>query len=696
VWRKHLDFAAIRDIHSIKRQINAHWGFGTIRVLGHDPKVGRGGIREIEFFVQTQQLILGGRSPELREPPTIRALEVLAGQGWIESRAAEDLTRCYRRLRALEHRLQMVQDRQTQALPRLDSELARFAAFAGLASAEALGELVLETLRTVEQHYAELFEAEVELGVGGNLVFTGTSDDPNTLETLTSLGFKDPSAISARIRAWHHGHVRATRSTRARELLTELTPSILDALHRQPDIDAAFRLFDEFVSGLPAGVQLFSLFRANPRLLALVADLMGAAPRLARHLAGNVDLFEAMLQPDFFGPLPERPVLEAELGSRLGDARDLQDVLDLCRHWAHGRQFQAGLQVLLGLAPAESAATTLTGIAEIVIGALLPRARAWLETQHGSITGGAFVVLGLGKLGSTELTTSSDLDLVFVYDAPEGAVSSGEHSLAAPAWFARLGQRLVSAITARTPEGRLFEIDTRLRPSGNMGPVATSLDSFARYQEQTAEIWEQQALTRARVVAGDATLGAEVEAVIARTLARERDLPVLAAGVRKMRERIFREHGSADPWRLKHASGALVEIEFIAQLLILANAHAHPGLLTQRTVLALERAGDLGLIEADAAAALVAALRLHHALQAVLRLSTTERFEPASAPRGLARALVRAAELALRDEPPLGDLEGLQRRLVESQTAVRQIFDRLCPPTSAAKPGKETHDTRGR
>ncbi len=690
VWRKHLDFAAIRDIHSIKRQINAHRGFGTIRVLGHDLKVGRGGIREIEFFVQTQQLILGGRSPELREAQTVRALEVLARQGWIEGRAAEDLTRCYRLLRALEHRLQMVQDRQTQALPRLESELARFAAFAGLASAEALSEMILETLKTVERHYADLFEAEADLGVGGNLVFTGTSDDPDTLETLAGLGFKDPSGISGRIRAWHHGHIRATRSTRARELLTELTPSILDALQRQPDIDAAFRLFDEFVSGLPAGVQLFSLFRANPRLLALVADLMGAAPRLACHLAGNVDLFEAMLQPDFFGPLPERPTLEAELGGRLGDARDLQDMLDLCRHWAHGRQFQAGLHVLLGLATAQSAAATLTAVAEIVIGALLPRARAWLEAQHGRIADGAFVVVGLGKLGSAELTTGSDLDLVFVYDAPEDATSTGERPLAAPAWFARLGQRLVSAITARTPEGRLFEIDMRLRPSGNMGPVATSLDSFARYHEQTAEVWEQQALTRARVVAGDQALATEVEAVIARALTRERGLPELAAGVRAMRERIFREHGSNDPWNLKHARGALVEIEFIAQLLVLAHAHAHPGLLTQRTLLVLDRAGELGLIAAPMAAELAGALRLHHALQAVLRLSTTERFVPASAPRGLARALVRAAELALPDEPPLGDLQGLERRLVESQTAVRQIFDRLCPPIGTPTQGRTT------
>jgi glutamate-ammonia-ligase adenylyltransferase len=618
VWRKHLDYAAIRDIHSIKRQINAHRGFGQIRVAGHDLKVGRGGIREIEFFVQTQQLILGGRVPQLRSPRTVEALAALAAERWLDPTTAQELTRCYRLLRAFEHRLQMVADRQTQALPAREGELERFAAFAGFASTVAMAETLLEILRTVESHYAALFEREPDLGSDGNLVFTGTADDPATLETLARMGFKEPAAVSARIRAWHHGHIRATRSERARELLTELTPGLLATLQRQRDVDTAFRLFDEFLTSLPAGVQIFSLLRANPRLLLLLCDLMGAAPRLARHLAANTDLFDAMLQPDFFEVLPPREELAAELDGKLPDARDLQDVLDICRRWAHGRQFQAGLQVLLGIVPATLATLRLTEIAELVIERLLPRARSWLEEQHGRIAGGSFAVIGLGKLGARELTIGSDLDLVFVYDAAEGAGSDGARPLDAPTYYARLGQRLVSAITARTAEGRLFEIDTRLRPSGNVGPVACSLANFRRYQQETAETWEHQALTRARVVAGDPALAAAIERVIDATVRAAREPAALARDIRQMRERIFREHGSTQPWALKHARGGLVELEFTAQFLQLGWSHAHPELRRTATRQVLEAAGAAGILDADIADELAAALDLFLALQACL------------------------------------------------------------------------------
>lgn len=680
IWRRHLDYAAIRDIHSIKRQINAYRGFGTIRVLGHDLKVGRGGIREIEFFAQTQQLILGGRVPELRISQTCKALDLLAERRWVHEQAARELIQAYRLLRCLEHRIQMVADKQTQALPDREPELEKLAAFAGFENAAALEALVRATLVTVERHYAALFETEPDLGGAGSLVFTGTEDDPDTLETLRRMGFKDPSAVSARIRGWHHGHIRATRSTRARELLTELMPSILKALQEQPDRDAAFRMFDEFVTGLPAGVQLFSLLRANPRLLRLIGDLMGASPRLAQHLSRNVDLFDAMLTPDFFERLPDAVTLEAELRSKLGDARDLQDALDICRRWAHGRQFQAGLQVLLGLADAAGAARALTTIAEIVIQALLPRVMEQLETQHGWVPGGAFVVLGLGKLGSRELTVGSDLDLVFVYEAPADAASDGPRRLPAQTYYARLGQRLVSAVTAKTAEGVLYEIDMRLRPSGNAGPVACTLANFASYNEHTAQTWELQALTRARVVAGHVGLAARVEDAIWGSLARPREPLPLARAVRTMRERIFKEHGSGDPWNLKHARGAIVEIEFTAQYLKLLHAHEAPELRRTGTREVLEACGEAGFLPREQAVELIRSFALHQSLQAVLRLSLSDRLEPATAPARLLEALVHAGTLVLEGEPPPADFKALERLLVESQATVRQIFDALCPP----------------
>ena len=692
VWRRHLDYASIRDIHSIKRQINAHRGFGTIGVRGHDLKVGRGGIREIEFFVQTQQLILGGRHPELRDPRTLTTLARLVEGRWVNGAAGAELAAAYRFLRALEHRLQMVRDKQTQTLPARDQELDQLARFAGFADREALGAAVMAVLRTVERHYAQLFEAEPDLGAGRQLVFTGTEDDPGTLDTLREMGFRDPAAVASRIRQWHHGHIRATRSTRAREILTELTPGILHALQRQTEVDEAFRLFDQFLTGLPAGVQFFSLVRANPNLLALIGDLMGAAPRLAQVLAGNVALFDAMLAPDFFEPLPDAAALQAELGRLRRDARHLEGLLDLCRRWAQGRQFQAGLHVLLGLVDAASASRLLTDIAELVIRTLLPEAAHWLEEQHGRIRGGSFCVLGLGKLGSRELSLGSDLDLVFLFEAPEDALSDGAKPLPATTYYARLGQRLVSAISARTAEGRLYEIDTRLRPSGNVGPIACSLANFRRYQETTAQVWERQSLTRARAVAGDPALAAAATAAIDEALARPVAPELLAREVRSMRLRIFKEHGSDNPWNLKHCRGGLVDLEFAAQYLVLRHGPDHPSLRRTDTRGILEAAIEADLVEAVIGRRLLQALGLLQALQAVLRLSLNDRFEPRQAPPGLREALVRAANRQLGLGVPVAHFAAVEELLIEGETAARRFLDALCPPDPRKEPATTTED----
>ncbi|WP_279311737.1 bifunctional [glutamine synthetase] adenylyltransferase/[glutamine synthetase]-adenylyl-L-tyrosine phosphorylase [Arboricoccus pini] len=679
VWRRHLDFAAIRDIHSIKRQINAHRGFATIRIEGHDIKVGRGGIREIEFFVQTQQLIVGGRDPMLRSCGTLPALHALSAARWVDQEAATELDACYRFLRATEHRLQMVSDRQTQTLPANEADFKRFSRFAG-AAPETFSNLLRSCLETVERHYAALFEREPDLGAGHALVFTGMDDAADTLATLRNMGFRDPAAISGRIRAWHHGHIRATRSTRARELLTELLPTILNSLSRQHDIDAAFVLFDEFVSSLPAGIQLFSLFRAHPSLLQLVTDLIGAAPRLARHLARNNDLFEALLRPDFFDPLPPADALRAELRSLMRDAYELEEVLDLCRLWAHGRQFQASLQVFLGLSAFEEAALTLTTIAETIIAAMIPPAQRWLEAQHGSLPGGRFVVLGLGKLGSAELTTGSDLDLIFIYDHDDQARSDGPRSLTAREWYARLSQRLISALTARTGEGRLFDIDTRLRPSGTMGPVACSFVSFGRYHEETAETWEQQALTRARPIAGDPGLGEQIICVIDTVILRQRDLNALAQAVRAMRMRVFKQHGSDRPWAVKHVRGGLVELEFLAQYLQLGFAAKYPSLRRTATAAVFDAAATVGILTVEESAGLIESLRLQQTLQTVLRLSLADSFDAEQSPPAMKEALLRAAAGVSGRSIATSDFVGLERRLCNLQQTARSSFDRFCPP----------------
>ncbi len=308
IWRKHLDFAAIHDIHSIKRQINAHRGGSTIKVLDHNVKLGRGGIREIEFFAQTQQLIFGGRNPALRLRGTCETLRALADAGHVTSHTAEELVSAYGFLRRVEHRLQMIDDRQTHSLPSDEAGVAAVATFLGYDDPMTFQAELLDTLRCVESHYAHLFEEAPSLaGPGGNLVFTGTDDDPGTLETLKALGFRDTSSAAAIVRRWHHGRYRATATARARELLTELMPGILKALGETASPDQALLNFDLFLGNLPAGVQLFSLFKSNPALLELLATIMGSAPGLAAHLARRTLLLDWCCPPTSTGRCPRPP-----------------------------------------------------------------------------------------------------------------------------------------------------------------------------------------------------------------------------------------------------------------------------------------------------------------------------------------------------------------------------------------------------
>ncbi|CAE7841842.1 glnE [Symbiodinium necroappetens] len=642
VWRKHLDFWAIRDIHSIKRQIAAHKGGNDIAVEGHNVKLGRGGIREIEFFAQTQQLIFGGRHPELREPQTLVALETLVRFGRIEPETARDLTEAYRYLRRLEHRLQMVGDQQTHLIPGDAEGVERIAAFLGATDSNAFrGELVTH-LECVEHHYAELFEEAPSLSGPGNLVFTGGEPEPGTLETLTKLGFTDGTRVFNLVRAWHHGRYRATRTTRAREYLTELMPSLLQALGRSAQPDDALLRLDTFLAGLPAGVQLFSMLHENPKLLNLLAEIMGDAPALAQHLGRRPGLLEAVLEPGFGDALPNAAGLDSELAETLGQARDFQEVLDLVRRWAGDRRFKVGLRILRGDYDVTGAGQAYTAIAEATLRALLPRVQAELARQHGEMPGRGLAVLALGKLGAGEMTATSDLDLVFVYDVAAGSrESSGPKPLDPPIYFGRLSQRLITALTVQTAEGSLYEVDPRLRPSGATGPIAVSLAGYRRYLQEDAWTWEEMALTRARPIAGDPGLATDLRQTIRSALTRPRDRNRTLIDVAEMRQRIAKEHPARGLWDLKYLRGGLYDLDFVAQGLQLLAAQDQPDVLKTSTVDALEALGEAGVIGPQRTAGLIEAERLLSALQQMLRLTAGEAFDEQQAPEGQKRALAR-------------------------------------------------------
>ena len=678
IWRKNLDFAAIQDIHSIKRQINAHRGGVEIAVAGHNVKLGRGGIREIEFFAQTQQLIWGGRDPALRVRGTCQALHALARSGRVDSEVAVRLELSYGFLRKLEHRLQMVDDRQVHDLPEDDDGLDTIGIFMGFDDRAAFSAALLTELRAVEQHYAVLFEESPDLSGPGNLVFTGADDDPETLQTLRHLGYRDPSVVSARIRGWHHGRYHATRSARARELLTELAPTILDSLARTVQPDTALIKFDDFLRALPAGVQLLSLFTSNPGLLDLVAEIMGSAPRLAEWLSRSPALLDSVLTQGFFETLPALEELEKELHEALNEARDYQDTLDVVRRWTNDRVFQLGAHMLHGATDPEAAGAPLSDIADAGIRALLPAVQREFHERHGKIPGGEFAVIGLGKLGGREMTVESDLDLMFVYDAP-GGDSGGPRPLTPGLYYTRLSQRLISAITAPTGEGKLFEVDMRLRPSGNAGPIANSLEGFLKYQRGNAWTWEHLALTRARVIASEHGLARRIETAIHDVLTRDRDAEKLVADVADMRGRIAREHRSDDQWTIKHYRGGLVDIEFIAQYLQLRHAASHPEVLAANTTGALSQLADAGVLDRRVADELIAAMHLWRKVQGVLRLSFGAEFDEGNAPEGARAMLARAAGAK--------DFDELRERIVTTAAGVRRHFTELVekPGTAAAE-----------
>lgn len=668
VWRKYLDYAAIADIHAMKRQIHAFKGFGEIGVAGHNIKLGRGGIREIEFFAQTQQLIAGGRQRELRTSRTLEALTRLAERKWITPAAAAELADAYRFLRLVEHRLQMIADEQTQTLPIDPSKLQRLSRFCGFDSTEAFGTQLRRRLEAVQRHYGALFETSEELtSAGGNLVFTGDDDDPATVETLASMGYADPHAAIATVKAWHFGRYPAMRSARARERLTEFLPVLLKTLAETSAPNPALAAFDRFLGELPAGVQLFSLLRSNPSLLRLLADIMGSAPRLAQSLGRRSRLLEAVLDPGFFGGEPSAPELRARIGAEIAAARDFQDALDRARVAGNEQAFLIGVRVLSGTISADRAGDAYALLAECLLGALHDLVDAELARQHGCVPGGAAAVVAMGKLGGHEMAANSDLDLIVIYDYPDGTTQSdGARPLPAPQYYSRLTQRLISAIASPTAEGRLYAVDMRLRPSGTSGPVATHLRGFTDYQREAAWTWEHMALTRARVLSGPAALVARIEAVIREVLAQPRDPGKLAADVREMRERIAAEKGDAGVWDLKQARGGLVDLEFIAQFLQLKHGHDHPGVLRQNTLHCLQELARVGLLEPAAADVLIPAGRLYQSLSQVLRLCLDGPFDPKKAPDGLKILLARAGEAP--------DVDRLEAQLRETQEAVLFLF----------------------
>ncbi len=669
IWRKYFDYAAIADIHAMKRQIHIVRGHSEIAVAGHDIKLGRGGIREVEFFVQTQQLIYGGRRPALRGRKTLAMLEELRAGNWITVEAAKELAVAYRFLRTLEHRLQMISDEQTQRLPADIESLKNFARFCGYASAATFSKALLHQLSRVQHHYARLFEHAPSLGSAkGSLVFTGSANDPATLDTLLRLGFVDVKVTAETIRGWHFGRRKAVQSARSREVLTELTPALLTSFGASPDPDAALAAFDQALSRMSGAVELFSILKSNEKVLSLFADILGSAPRLAQMVANFPHVLDAAIDSDSTQFINNGTA--ARIESALASAPTMEEFLDRARSAVMEEGFLIGLHFLAGNLDARRTGQEFSDLASSVLVATLERVKLEFQREHGQVPGGQCAVIAFGKLGSREMTAASDLDLVLLYDFnDERPDSDGARPLHASVYYTRLTQRLVSALTVQTRRGSLYDVDMRLRPSGKKGPLATKFKSFVDYQRSEAETWEHMSLTRARVVAGDSDLKKLAQDAIASILSLLRDQTSLRKDVSDMRVLITKEKGQGGEFNLKLASGGLMDIEFIAQYLVLGGAAENQALLVQATEDILLAAEACGLLLPHHADILLQALRLFTSVSQMLRITILGQFEPKAAGRGVLKRIAQAASLP--------DFKTLDRCLTDTKNAVRKIFIEL-------------------
>ena len=668
VWRRHLDYAAIQDAHDMRLRIRSHKGLhGPLVLEGHDMKLGAGGIRTIEFFAQFHQLVAGGRDPDLRVRGTVTALSVLADKRWIPAELAARLSDHYTAEREVEHRIQMVNDAQTHAMPGSAEGIARLAALMDRDEPDLRREL-LERLSEVQELTETFFDREAGRPEGAGAVEVDPADDPALDRDL--------------IARWHA--YPALRSSRARTIFARLRPEILSRLRAAPRPAEALSAFDGFLSGLPAGVQLFSLFEANPHLVDLLVDIVATSEDLARYLSRNASVFDAVIGGGFFADWPGRDALEAELTQALAREEDYETKLDAARRWMKDWHFRIGVHHLRGLIDAGTAGGEYADLAGAILAAVFPVVADQFALRHGPPPGRGAVVLGMGSLGAGRLNARSDLDLIVIYDAAGADQSDGPRPLAARAYYARLTQALVTALSAPMAEGRLYEVDMRLRPSGNQGPVATSLGAFRDYQCGTAWVWEHLALTRARCIAHagpkGAELSAEVGGFIADLLSQGRDRAEVLAEVATMRARIAQAKAAPHVWEPKTGPGRNQEIELIAQAGTLISGH-----LDGWTGRGLDNAVAEGWLTPDDRATLIEAYALCWQLGQVAKLISPRPLDPDTIGEGGLALLLR--------ETGAADVEALTRRLRQvtdaAADAVTRVLAPYAGPDEAAKEGKD-------
>lgn len=538
IWRKYLDFATIESTHEIRQSIRTSRDQSTLCDLkGFDIKLGPGGIREIEFFVQTRQLIFGGRDKNLRVRGTCEALDALVEAGHLDSEYADMLQQNYRFLRMIEHRLQMLYDAQTHSLPQSAEGFAQLACLCSM-DVDALKTELFARLSCVDEYIEKFF----------------SRSKPTVYKAISS----KHAEIMERWNSYP-----ALRSKSTREVFARIAPEIFKLLDKSAASDEAHGNFDLFMRTLPPAMQVFSLFEANPKLIELVVEICAIAPSLADYLARHYAVFDAVVIGDIFGKWPDYSTLHADLEAQLIAVKDYETALDVVRVWQRDWHFRIGLNLLKGYISTQDAARYYSDLAKTVLNLLWPFVRAYSDAKISSpIPSVEFVILGMGSLGRGAINPYSDLDLILLYRSSSDSACADDLRQ----YASRLTRALIAALSAPTSEGRLYEVDMRLRPSGTKGPIAVSWQAYQHYHEHEAWFWEHLALCSTQAVAGDKLFCTDFEQYRRHLLGRSHVRKDILGKMHDMRVRILQEKAHFDPENPKQGAGGMRDIIYAAQL----------------------------------------------------------------------------------------------------------------------------------
>jgi len=623
LWRKELDTQAIQSIYALQKQINSKQ---TIKNSALNIKLDQGGIRTLETFVQALQLIHGGNNPDLRVSNITSALTELSIENLISEQTCETLTHCYLFLRNTEHRLQMQEDSRTHTLPEGEEELEIFVAFMGYPSVDSFMQDLNEVRNSVQEICLKSSSSKI-IYLCGNMLFTGIEDDAETLENLYKIGFNHPKRITSSIRNWLQGKYPSTAGEANHHKITEVVPSLLYSMSRTSTPDYAFANFDEFLSRFSEDTNIFSIFANSTQKMNAIINIMGTSPIMASHILAHPRLLGDVLSQGYLEYFSELDVLKNELSDILMEEKNYDEAINSVIRFVNEKKFHAGTHILEGATSITQISKYLSDIAETAISCLLPYIQEEFEKTHGKFKSGEFALILMGSLGAQQFSTDSDLDMIPIYKVDEKeAQSDGKVPLSPSIYYIRLTQKIINALSTYNESGKLYEVDPRLRPEGEKGPIASRFENFIQYQKDNPWTWEYINLTRCRIISPNYDLERALQYEFNKIILAPKDKKILKENILKRQKEISERFSPKNKWDLKYTLGGMMDIVIITQYLILLNAN--PKINSNNTVKAIENLVNANILAKNTGEILIKSYKLLQTTNCLLKLTGCFPFNP--------------------------------------------------------------------